>query len=170
MNAKQEAFAKLRPEEQRVAIAKDVIKQLRLKTLKAEHGTYLNLDKAAEVNGDAQLCDVIDGQKCEVCALGGMMIASVLLANELKVSEVWWGGDRLYGIGGEACLSYLSRFFPYEQLKEIEAAFEGWTEAEHRRVKQFRPKLHGATKRLTAVMKNIIANNGTFVWPVEEAE
>lgn len=168
MNKKQEAFTKLSPEEQRVTIAKDVIKQLKLKTMEAEHGVYLDLYDPPAVNGDAQLCDVIAGQKCQVCALGGMMIASVLLANELQVSDVWWGGERLYAVSGESCFTYLSRFFPREQLKAIEAAFEGWTEIEHRTVNKFSPKLRGATKRLTAVMKNIIENNGTFVWPEAE--
>jgi hypothetical protein len=165
MTPEQEQFRNLPPEEQRVAIAKDVLKQMKLKKIKPSHGVYLDLTGSVPISGDEQVCDVLANKHCEVCALGGMMVAAVMKADDLKVSQLYLQSENLYAIGGNDCSSYLSRFFTHDQLKQIEAAFERWTECDGQDVKPFAPEARGAVKRMTLVMKNIIKNNGTFVWP-----
>ena len=172
MNKKQEAFWKLTPEKQRVAIAKDVIKQLELLKIKPKlNSGYVDLAKSYVGAPDAQVCDVVANQKCTVCALGGMMVSAVQLADKLRVSDIaseWEGIASVGYLGADICYDYLRTFFTREQLRQIEAAFEGWTEIRGVPYKKFEPKVRGAANRMILVMKNIIKNKGTFVWPKEK--
>lgn len=169
MNAKQKAFLKLDPAKQRVAIAKDVIKQMAARKIKPRiNYGYIDLEEKVLDAEDSQVCDILAKQQCTVCALGAMMVTAVQRANKLKVKDLdsWWCNELDY-IDQPDCLSYLGKFFPSEQLDAIEAAFEGWDPIEHDLPfkKRFAPRLRSATARMTAVMENIVKNKGTFVWP-----
>src|ERR1700722_17951755 len=90
-------FASLKPAEKRVAIARDVLAQLRLGKLKATVGIWLgnseNTDDSALLLGnDAQkkqnmeLQSVLNNIKsCDGCALGGLFMCAVKKADKLKV-------------------------------------------------------------------------------------
>lgn len=76
-------------------------------------------------------------------------------------------------VEGSAAIKYLRRFFDRNQLKLIEAAFEGWGDVDfygspkarefYDAVVEDEDKDVVANERLRLIMENIIANKGTFV-------
>lgn len=142
---------KMTKAERRVAIAKDVIAQLKTKRFKATRGTVLGGISDKIIEGDyltAQLCDVLPKfKKCHVCARGAIFISAVERFNNYTGEDFdadWVDGASL-------------RYFTKSQLDMIECAFEGWG--------QFfgDAKIRGgAEDRMCSIMKNIIANEGTF--------
>jgi len=124
-------------------------------------------------------------QQCEGCALGSLMLSCTLFNNKLKFGE-----NDIYDNIGEAIeegqiSNGLDKIFSTKQLALIELAFEqgsgyfsddiethydydteeykwNYTTEQERAVK-FGKKYESSTKRLTAIMNNIIENDGKFV-------
>jgi len=138
-----EKFAKLKPAQQRVAIAKDVIAALAAKKLKATPGTYLSVEKFTGKDipkGKDELQSVLQKvETCNVCALGAAFVCTVALADNLKVRGLleghsrYWDDEKDEDVKGKvAYLSvrssdmhdYLGKFFDFNQLWLIENAFE----------------------------------------------
>lgn len=146
------AFEKMTPSQKRMQIANDVLEQLRIKRLKAKTGVWLNTEKfltKKEVEKNVELQDLLKKQKsCDACAIGGMFMCAVELADKLKTSELLCGfksGKDLpkeyKTLNGHAedsndvevpdpgiemfdAFSYLEKFFSKDQLRLIELAFE----------------------------------------------
>lgn len=181
MTERNEAFAKLTPEQKRVAIANDVLGYLEAQRIKATPGTYMRLTGIGNVSDEEQICSVIaTAANCNVCALGATFMAAVDRANALNIEHVGvsrWGGDLEISYGDMS--DYLCQFFDEGQLLMIEAAFEGhdphcdldddtldattrmfsWTEdAEGGDAICATPP----ADRMRAIMQNIVANNGRF--------
>lgn len=161
--AKNLAFAKLSPAKKRVAIARDVLKALRLQKLIPSTGTYV-FQVAPGDNGQS-----LDGGKCTVCALGGLFAC----ATDRGV------GSLRTVLGNNSFLAApiratLGQFFSWEQLGYIEAAFEmraGWAAVEGTDPYALLPRAYeaaewctgwAAEERMVAIMRNIIRNGGTF--------
>ena len=134
----------------RVAIAKDVLKALDTKRIKATSGTYLQTSKAAaralaasvgiearkDAYGDLEYNvadDKFDAQPrkpvkapkaCRVCAIGSVFVAAVDRFDKLTI-----GQTQAAILGGEvaAMREYLDPWFSHDQLSLIEAVYEGWT-------------------------------------------
>lgn len=141
---KNAAFKRLKPAQQRVRIAKDVLKQLDLKKIIPKEGTYVSLGGeglfkkgGAVKQGDLQsiLCGK-DVESCHVCALGSVFVGAVRLADEVR-SNVLYNGEE--HVGGDAyepiyarrlsasgvfVRDYLSRFFTDLELDVMESYFE----------------------------------------------
>ncbi len=153
-------FAKMTKAQKRVAIAKDVIKQIAARSIKPRFQIYLESPNqiAKKMDIGKQLCDVLPNRPaCKVCAIGGMFVAAVGLFNDLPVDETFV--NRFVDAG--PLKNRLLNFFGREQLREIEWCFEDnetWitnvNAPKHRR---------DAAKRMAAIMQNIIENKGTFV-------
>src|SRR5688500_3784648 len=117
------AFKKMNADRKRVAIARDVLKHLATKRFQATQRIYL-LDKNAEEeiyapSVDAQVCEVLKKvDKCSVCALGALFVATVEKANALTVSE--FNNEENCGHDGSLLSSrtniskYLSKYFDDE--------------------------------------------------------
>lgn len=169
------AFNGLSAAEKRVAIAQDVLLQIKNKFIKVEPGTWVSLDfKDEELltpNESAQKTLSNNTEQCQACALGSLFICSIRLGNRLTVEEAGFK----YGVGDqEDIMERLSLgIFSKEQLKLIEVAFEGGLggyavgDLEDKDAGEaamlFSERLLGDKARLVKIMKNIIKNDGTFI-------
>lgn len=153
--------------QKRVAIAKDVLAYLRAGKIKTDVPGYLNdvdLRNGEQVRDSLQATD----QACQACAIGACFVAANLRADDLVVHR-----EALLLAGGMR--DYLARWFSRGQLYLIEAAFEcdaetatdrGVGDRLARRAEDF-GLAHGnrcknRTRRMRAIMQNIIDNGGTF--------
>jgi hypothetical protein len=112
------------PREKRVAIMKDVIKQVKSKDLIAKTGQYVNKISSSFMWGntdDKQINEILIEKKiqCEVCARGAIFIAGLKRFNNLKVGDIK-GRQFNWDVREE----YESNFFEKQQLSLIERVFE----------------------------------------------
>lgn len=148
-----------------VAIAKDVLKQLRARRYLAQPGVYLEAD-GAKVKGGDDLRKVLPKiKKCHVCAIGAAFLSYVRLKDGVKVvaADGWPAGSRppafvhpegshtLFSGRASAMRDLLVQAFDRDMLSDIESAFESnWG------------GYRTAGNRLRAIMLNIIRNKGKF--------
>jgi len=165
----------MKTKEERVALAKDVLKQLDEKKLIAIHGTYVDVFYNASGT-----------QVCAVCGLGSLVVACCGVSKEK-------------GMGGQEVFECLKDVFEPEQVMLIEAAFEADSSppirGEYRSAKVYEDILNNAElsmelaaasdmfpteyneetgenksdpeEALMGIMENIIRNGGDFVVEVE---
>lgn len=133
--SKKTKFDRMTKPQQRVAIAKDVLKQIHAGRIKAKTMIYVRA-----LNGGYR---PKPGQPCKACALGALFVSKYALANGMWISDP--GQEELHGS--------LALYFSKYQLKDIENAFEGhlWNH-EHANDED----------RMIAIMQNIVDHNGTF--------
>ncbi len=158
----------------RVAIAEDVIASLKAGKFMAaagngyvtpQHGDKRLRELLRSTHGESMQKAFEELPPCEVCALGSMLIAGVGRFNNHAVNIDHWVGDEF--ALREATTEFLDKYFDDKQLELIEAAFEGSEELYNGVVYDFQDWLPNAgdDARLTAIMRNIIKNEGTFVPP-----
>jgi hypothetical protein len=155
--------------EQRIAIAKDALAQLRAEMYLAESGTYIGSELTDEL--DQQCDDDRDGAKpfllksktpCRVCAKGALFLSTVRRYNKASVRDVMCDN-----------MLVAENIFGHKQFDLIEAAFERWDhtvaylEDKDESVVPLDVQNFGAaytddTDRLVAILENIIKNKGTF--------
>lgn len=169
----------MKKSEMRVAIAKDVIKQLNAEAYEAKCGGYVEFDESMPVVGSVQ--KFVKKKTCTVCALGACFVSAVRKYNELNFEDLTdsylEGGE----LGGEI-KGHLARYFSDKQMALIETAFETSayfaerggkyliSEKETAKAVEFgasytsdnRLKAIMNDNRLKAIMKNVIKNDGTF--------
>jgi hypothetical protein len=172
---------KLTKAEMRIAIAKDVIAQIKAKKYNPTNGVWVVSDCGQEYDDwlltAASSCEV-DVQvytkninKCNVCALGSLFVSAVN-----KYNNVYGTFDSVStyevfsSIGTEEKKSPLLRYFSSSQLQLIEFTFEGGMGAFYfydnsstaERAYAFYEQYPDDKDRLIAIMKNIIKNKGIF--------
>jgi hypothetical protein len=157
-----------------VDIAKDVISLVKAKKVVVSTGLYFEpLGALASMRGSQRsLKNVLTGKgqnSCQVCAMGAMLCAFVAKKNELKVGDIQ---------SDQTIIDKLSPYFSQAQLRLIETAFEGYATSNpgydsygtgtqhHQAALQFWGEYSDPTKRLIAIMKNIIENGGKFNPPL----
>ena len=138
--------------EQRIEIAKDVLKWIKTDKLKVlSLNTYFVPKTNARYCGK-QLKDVLPKiKKCEVCALGGLFYAHIMRYNEFEIDK--WG---VSNVGSRTDIVYKLGMFSLGELTHIENSFES---------NNFYRNNHNIetdTEALTHIMNNIITNKGTF--------
>lgn len=134
INKENKLFQSLTPAQKRVYIARDVLKHLDSEQLIARTGVWLRngdprteflfkfAGKRTKKDNDTEVRDILNKQKkCEGCALGGMFMCAVKVANKLKLGEMV-GNDG--AVGEFDTFDYMRRFFSDDQLELIESAFE----------------------------------------------
>jgi hypothetical protein len=154
-------------EDPRVAIAKDVLKQL--PALNPSKGTYVykpNGNKNLHPNDQAQQHIDQISEDCQVCALGACFLSYIRLFNKITVDEITYIENSI-DPAHHTVKNALREHFANEQLALIEAAFEGFrspadTTAVVKVIEDFYNKHPNPKKRLKAIMQNIIDNNGEF--------
>jgi len=170
-------------QEMRIAIAKDVLKQLNAKKIIAASGTWITDSKMPDL--DEYVCDLQNkGERkfdvknyvnkvnqCEVCALGSLFVSAVNLYNNVYISTDKNSNpqDQVWNIFTNLSSSPLKRYFSVAQLKYIEAAYEGLAgehipadERSEKYAEAFYLAHSNNNERLRGIMQNIIDNNGTF--------
>lgn len=183
---KNKAFWKLSPAKQRVAVAKDVLKQLSDGFYKAKMGDYLSLTKLKKDIETPEKLDALfadlktQGAGCNVCGIGSVFASTVKLGDrisckEAELSNCLFNG---YSMDDEMMRKHMTKVFPEKQRILIESAFEmgdvGFkNEGENWMVDEipeyvnvairFGKKYKSAKSRLEAIMNNIIKNKGEFI-------
>lgn len=182
-------FMALKPAEKRVAIARDVLAQIRLKRLIPTIGVWLaGKDTGAlftkkDVKENPELQSLLATKKeCTGCAMGGMFMCAVEMADNLKLdalSEVKeyqknvkraHPEDRVYcgfdtaTVDGDDAFDYLRKFFSMAQLEAIESAFErGGGSCHDEEAMDFVDDEEDPSERMRLIMENVIKNKGRFV-------
>lgn len=157
-----------------VAIAKDVLAQLRLRKYKAQSGTYVdsNLQRKLK-NGDLQSQIMELARPCSVCALGSAFLSAARLFDKIEVVkpktiEDDFGfkvSDKDEVIQRDTDIEpALSDYFTEKELNDIEAAFEKWEfdDYDGPELRLLMESIENDEDRLTWIMKEIIRQNGTF--------
>jgi hypothetical protein len=165
------AFHKLSKRQQRIAIAKDVLSQLRLRKYKVKTGVYFRSDvlsnyffeggvymASPKPPMDLQTCLLTKNPQCTVCALGSAFTSLSRLGDEVEFAQRERPHASLFPIFGE------------KQVHLIETAFEGlevsWYKLSQKQLRKaysfFKKYEPSANKRLAAIFRNIIRNEGTF--------
>jgi len=139
--------------EMRIAVAKDAIKQIKAKIYIAMEGTYTgNLEsrlKFASIDIDTQVQPhLLNMNSCRVCARGAAAISCIRKFNNCTVGdfiEKNWESESI-------------KIFGTKNLCNMERAFEGWA----KEGELFKESYQDEDKRMIAIFKNVIKNNGTF--------
>lgn len=178
--ARNEAFQKLTKAEQRVEIAKDVIRALNSRKLIAESGVFFKSNEDGVFNvvsEQQQLKDAFHDdkiEKCHVCALGAVFVEAAKHDDE-AVNETGYvfpdynnNNKMRWSNNSERMRQHLKKYFSYTQLAMIENAFEQdncvYNENCTRSVggASFAKDVESDSKRMKLIMQNIIDNDGTF--------
>ncbi len=181
---KNKAFwAKSKPA-QRVAVAKDVLKNIELKFYKATTGEYFSIEALEEdikvKDAPKQFNETIGvlrdkGAYCDVCGIGSCFVSLVNLGNNITTSHVVGTNTEIYqmSIGDSKMRPLLRKVFEPSQLSLIEQAFEmEWHYSDGEDMDdgentgnavRFGEKYKTDKGRLIAIMNNIIKNKGTFI-------
>lgn len=127
-----EKFNLLSPEKQRIAVAKDVIAQIKAKRYKPAHKGYVKfldgnfdiIDAAKDTSEDLQTC-IPKLKECAVCARGAIFLSTVKIDNSFSVDNVNYTWNGVYEVEEEDIEERLKLIFGDQQYL-IEYAFEGW--------------------------------------------
>lgn len=182
-----ENFQKMKPEEKRIAIAKDVIAQLKAKRYKARTGQYLTVKPSKNSmpsNNKEQLigvlCDV--DTKCNCCARAAIFASAVSNFNNYKFKEAseyrfesFFADsvyDKQFDFSSEDIEGTERKYFNPKQIEMIETCFEMDEEFSYSLTEQiasaavaYGKSMGNAEKRMIGIMENIIKNKGEFVIP-----
>ena len=170
-------FDKLPKYKKRITVARDALAQLDAGKIIPKSGSWASIagqgssfvPDGMQVTVNTQVQQVIEGQTCQACVLGGLLLCLVNRTDELTVGQL---GGRGVNIGRrirwEMVFKYLGRFFSRSQLDLIEAAFErrtyGLTTGRNMQVAfDFTKGVRGLRQRMRLILENIVVNEGTFV-------
>jgi len=158
-------FKSLTKAEKKIAIAKDVLTQLKIKKYKANSGSYIKLnDYKFGMEDDVQYN--FDKIKCDVCALGSAAMSCIKYTNNVKFKDVYFSEDNIF--------KELIKIFTKKELVLMEYCFEGFEydfigmsynwrillfKKEIEKTRSFYEKYTDSDKRLKAIMNIVIKNN-----------
>ena len=157
-----QVFHRLSKKQQRIAIAKDVLKQIKLKRYKAQPDTYVNIlglrNKGYNLGSSSQFQEALltENPSCNVCGIGAAFCSMARLGD----------GVNLWSDYHDKLLAMFSR----RQVYLIEAAFEGkqirfdsrLSSTDQKSTREFYRKYSKSSDRLAAIFRNILRNEGTF--------
>lgn len=179
------AWDRLSAAGKRVAVAKDVLRQLDAGLFEAHNGIYFE-----EVNGPRPDfgCNIKKNHECRACAKGGLMIGWMRLTKrEPEVVKLKDHGHWNYEDNGKATVRRRGRSFVREMtdqcvtnsllecfdhrtLNLIESCFENWESScrwarlfEFQELKDAGQYGKVADLRMRGIMGNIIRNKGEFI-------
>lgn len=182
---KPKSFFRLSAAEKRIAIAEDILNQIKIGQYDIQQGTWLNvefpdLNQLVEENklkqtegsmtqnmllGGKRLVINIPAANCTCCAVGAACASAIRLYNnyELKSGEL---------SGFNEGHKVLGKYFTRKQIELFEAAFEkrsddsihkDCTEKELQRAVGFGKNYDTDKNRAEAIFKNVVNNKGVFV-------
>lgn len=159
---KSKSFSRLSKAAKRVAIAKDVIQQIKAGQFAIETGVWAEVNNNNAISSDVNqnmLLGRREPLKCNCCAVGAAFLSSMRLFNVAEFNEQ---------VSEEYAFDQLERYFTYNQLRLIEQAFEIDEGACHPdgpesdRAIELGRKYSDETERALAIFQNIVRNKGTF--------
>lgn len=146
---------KLTRKQMAVAIAKDVIAQIKCRKYTPEAGIYVcgaddNIPVTAIGNKQLQPFLKAGNLKCEVCAIGAVFLSSVRLFNDFIIPRYWDDADMKDKLG---------EYFSFIELRELEASFENWGDSLFLET----PLAHlDAQDRMLFIMSEVVRQKGSF--------
>lgn len=173
-------FSKLSKAKKRVAIAKDVLKQIRVGKYIANKGKYISRVDAPDIEDVYYQSDIKKNfskiKNCNVCAMGACLMSATKFANKLKFQDI---GSGVGDLNNPKVKDLFKSIFSPEQLLLIERAFEDKTggstvgcdvfgleewdfEKQIQKCSEFYGEYNNDETRLIGIMNNIIKNKGTF--------
>lgn len=184
MSAKNVKFWELSKAEKRVAIAKDVLRQIDDKRIHVKQDMYFELGRVPKEVEDKLDKFLENSPPCTVCALGACFASMVILGDRVSISSVvslrYYDGKYIptERLDDTRFRIMLRRAFTSTQISLIESAFEKFNAYDmdgngfkigegnygpsYDRAIEFGHKIKSNRKRLIAIMENIIENKGTF--------
>lgn len=178
---KEEEFWALSESDRRITIAKDVLKALNEGKLIAKERVYLRaflkptkaiMNPSGDgIKSEIQVNTVLKKlQNCTACAIGSVFTCAALRADRLKIMKINYTllSKDVFRINVNSMQEYLRRFFSLNQLSIIECAFEcnsGFGNAafpDRWKAMVFGEGYRTAYKRMQAIMRNIVKNDGEF--------
>ena len=160
--------------QQRVAIARDVLAQLKAGRLVGNSGSFIGTD-LPYAPPQTQVQEVLKKvPRCDVCAVGSLFLCAVEKFDALKMEDLEAFleafGDSGVPVVERDVIPYLQRYFSEAQLRLIEIAFERGEGAYEPKSSREEKASHfgchdGVThdEDIKKIMRNIIKNDGTFV-------
>ncbi len=156
-------FTRLTAAQKRVAIAKDVLQQIRLRTMVPAHVGYFLWTDRNRIESFNQ--ESVKHCSCFVCGIGAGIVSGIRLFNKVHVSE-----NR--GFAAEA-FPIAKKFFTAQQAALIEMAFEGscimgnnanveMSVSAYAKARKFYERHTLPRERVQAIYQNIINNKGVF--------
>ena len=123
-------FSKLSPDKKKVAIARDVLEQIRIGRYISKSGSYIS--NLIMKNGDDRYKifhkDIKSNfgqiKKCEVCAMGACLMSITKFENKLTFDDI---GGSMKELKNSKTQELFQSIFSPEQLLLMERAFEGDT-------------------------------------------
>lgn len=162
------AFKKASPSKKIVMVARDVIALIKLERLEVKHGVYVIMSGIDKFSPETQVQDIIKMPTlpaCQVCAIGGAMVAATLRLNQVQVGDIvaehtssigvffnYSSPDFQYDNAECGMSNRATDIFPHRLLREMEDAFErGYYGYDF---------FSYAKDRLIAIYQNLIDNEG----------
>lgn len=168
-----------RTRQKRVRIASDAIAQIKAKKIIPEHHGYCAIDSYTSY--DTQLNQAIktNSVRCEVCALGSLLVADVIKNNHLTIGEAnTYGFDqinsRLASIFDTKTLMILEYLYEYTNAGVLSDVLDdgccysniALTDKEIALYNYYSEILPEDPKdRLLILLQNIVRNDGEFIIP-----
>lgn len=160
------------PAERRVAVAKDVLKHLNFFKVK-DGNTYCFLDKLPKsIPNKGSMQDYMDKitntKRCEVCALGAMMLSHVRLFDKfdldrmVKITDLPDAVRYLHLTYWDAITALRENGFSLKDLDAIERAFESRRCPNKNGIEINLNLPVNPAARLGKIMQNIVKNGGDF--------
>jgi hypothetical protein len=186
---KPDKFKTLTKAQKRVAIAKDVIKQLNAARFNARNGYYLIPNPVGtyssfgtsileNIKAGTELQNILKKniERCDCCAKGALFMSAVEKYNQCKVTKNMKENDgRMFD--DSDITKHLRGIFSQDQLTLIESAFEGFyldgeiaNNPYDSPTYRFKRNFTQPDDCMRAIMENIIENKGTFVIPIPEPD
>lgn len=176
---KPKPFSKLSQPEKRVAIARDVLLQIKHQKYIANAGAYIKnmtFDGIYINNGEDIKKNFKNIHRCSVCAMGACLLSATKFANKLSFDDI---GESIDSLRNDKVRELFASIFSPLQLLMIETAFEGkfsgtrvgvslfdMNKYEHQnelnKCIEFYHNHFNAESRMITIMKNIIKNKGEF--------
>lgn len=157
-----------------ILVAKDILKQISTGKFKAKIGKWAEIKmppKPEKFEGNFASTQeiLLEGAKCECCALGSLTLSCITFNNKHEIFNPAWKGYESIYWDWDYNLQ-VNKIFSKKQLILMEMAFECgegsfktfWYDDDKqikaaKMYKKLNPK-----QRLIAIMKNIIKNKGEF--------
>lgn len=175
---KNRLFAKMSPAQRRVAIAEDVLAQIKARKYTIEQGTYVELKDSFRIDdANVEIADVVKTTGCNVCARGAAFVSACNVFNNCSIADLKEGkvGQSIENISGFE--KYEKKFWTQRQLGILETFFEsinngqniyGYASEKDTVAAAFwAATFDSPEKGLIAIMKNIITNKGDIKIPKE---
>jgi len=171
-------FQTMSKEEKRVAIAKDVIAQIKAKRYTPKTGNYVKFKNRCKLKREESIQQNFDKVDCKVCAIGSMFMSNIKFNNKFTLVT--------FEHSGKKQAKKLAKYFSKKDLNLMEYVFENWkprstsywapdtfngalnnikyTESEIQRIKKAQELFKAKTPkdRLVKIMTHLVENRGSF--------